>query len=111
MLASSFVIFVDNIQFLPELQEGHDTTFVTMDFVGTGKHKIEIFGTTYLDIFEINDVIDYEIYDGYVDDVNGWNAYNSNGNISSDGHGTHVAGTVGAEGNSKYGSRGLCCLR
>ena len=38
--------------------------------------------------------------DGYVDDVNGWNAYNSNGNISSNGHGTHVAGTVGAEGNN-----------
>ncbi|HIC36730.1 MAG TPA: peptidase, partial [Candidatus Marinimicrobia bacterium] len=39
-------------------------------------------------------------YDGYVDDVNGWNAYNSNGNLSSDGHGTHVAGIVGAEGNN-----------
>ena len=38
--------------------------------------------------------------DGYIDDVNGWNAYSSNGNISSDGHGTHVAGTVGAEGNN-----------
>jgi len=38
--------------------------------------------------------------DGYVDDVNGWNAFNSNGNISSDGHGTHVAGIVGAEGNN-----------
>jgi hypothetical protein len=69
LLGGDYSIFVDNIQFLPELQEGHDTTFVTMDFVGTGKHKIEIFGTTYLDIFEINDVIDYEISDGYVDDV------------------------------------------
>jgi hypothetical protein len=38
--------------------------------------------------------------DGYIDDINGWNAYNSNGNISSDGHGTHVAGIVGAEGNN-----------
>ena len=38
--------------------------------------------------------------DGYVDDINGWNAYNSNGSISSDGHGTHVAGIVGAEGNN-----------
>ena len=38
--------------------------------------------------------------DGYVDDINGWNAYNSNGNISSDTHGTHVAGIVGAEGDN-----------
>jgi len=38
--------------------------------------------------------------DGYVDDVNGWNAYNSNGNLSNDSHGTHVAGIVGAEGNN-----------
>lgn len=39
--------------------------------------------------------------DGYVDDVYGWNAYNSNGSISSDGHGTHVAGIIGAEGNNE----------
>jgi len=41
--------------------------------------------------------------DGYVDDVNGWNAYNNNGNIpspSSPYHGTHVAGIIGAVGNN-----------
>ena len=40
-----------------------------MDFPGIGKHKIEIFGTTYLDTFNIRDVIDYKISDGYVDDI------------------------------------------
>ncbi len=44
---------------------------------------------------------------GYVDDVNGWNAYNSNGTISSDGHGTHVSGTVGARGNNNSGVTGV----
>jgi subtilisin family serine protease len=36
---------------------------------------------------------------GYVDDRNGWDAYGNDGGIPSDGHGTHVAGTVGARGN------------
>mgnify|MGYP001367495146 CR=1 FL=1 len=54
---------------MPKLQAGNDTTFVTMDFEGMGKHKIEIIGTTYLDVFEIRDVIDYKISNGYVDDI------------------------------------------
>ncbi len=37
---------------------------------------------------------------GYVDDINGWDAYNSDGSIPSDGHGTHVAGIIGAKGNN-----------
>ena len=37
---------------------------------------------------------------GYVDDVHGWDAYASDGSVPSDGHGTHVAGIVGAKGNN-----------
>ncbi len=45
---------------------------------------------------------------GYVDDVNGWNAYNNNGNITSTGtHGTHVSGTAGALGNNNVGVAGV----
>jgi hypothetical protein len=44
---------------------------------------------------------------GYVDDYNGWNAINNNGNISSDDHGTHVSGTVGAIGNNNKGVTGV----
>jgi hypothetical protein len=36
---------------------------------------------------------------GYIDDVNGWDAYANDGSIPTSGHGTHVAGTVGAKGN------------
>jgi VCBS repeat-containing protein len=32
---------------------------------------------------------------GYVDDYDGWNAYNSNGTITYADHGTHVMGTIG----------------
>lgn len=37
---------------------------------------------------------------GYVDDVNGWNAYNNNAQIPTGMHGTHVSGIAGAEGNN-----------
>ena len=36
---------------------------------------------------------------GYVDDINGWDAYANDGGIPTNSHGTHVAGTVGARGN------------
>lgn len=47
---------------------------------------------------------------GYVDDIYGWNAVNDNGVIydpSSDDHGTHVAGTIGAVGNNGLGVVGM----
>ncbi len=44
---------------------------------------------------------------GYIDDVDGWNAYNSNGTITSASHGTHVSGTVGAKGNNAQGVTGV----
>lgn len=44
---------------------------------------------------------------GYVDDYNGWNAYDQNGSIPSDDHGTHVAGIVGARGNNALGVAGV----
>ena len=44
---------------------------------------------------------------GYVDDVNGWNAYLSSANVTSDVHGTHVAGTAAARGNNGLGVTGV----
>ena len=44
---------------------------------------------------------------GYVDDYDGWNAYNSTGNIPNNSHGTHVAGIVGAIGNNNKGVCGV----
>lgn len=42
---------------------------------------------------------------GYVDDYHGWNAYNHNGNVGANYHGTHVAGIIGAVGNN---GKGVC---
>lgn len=45
---------------------------------------------------------------GYVDDVHGINAVNGSGNPMDDvGHGTHVAGIIGAVGNNGLGGSGV----
>lgn len=44
---------------------------------------------------------------GYIDDFKGWNAYNHTGNITTNNHGTHVSGTVGAKGNNNLGVTGV----
>ena len=44
---------------------------------------------------------------GYVDDYDGWNAYGHSGIVSSNDHGTHVAGIIGAVGNNGAGVCGV----
>ena len=44
---------------------------------------------------------------GYVDDVNGWNAVSNNGTIGTDTHGSHCSGIAGARGNNSLGISGV----
>jgi subtilisin family serine protease len=47
--------------------------------------------------------------DGYVDDVNGWDFWNGDASPDDDmGHGTHVSGILGAEGNNGMFIAGVC---
>jgi len=69
LIGGNYNILLDNNEFVTKIQEGKHTTFVTMDFSGIGYHKIQIFGTTYLDTFKIKDVIELEISDAYVKEI------------------------------------------
>lgn len=52
---------------------------------------------------------------GFIDDVNGWDFYHNDASVydgsasdnSTDSHGTHVAGTIGAVGNNAIGVTGV----
>ncbi len=44
---------------------------------------------------------------GYIDDVNGWNAFTSSGTINSASHGTAVFGIIGAKGDNNIGVTGV----
>ena len=45
---------------------------------------------------------------GYKDDYYGWDFFNNDNDPTDDsGHGTHVAGTIGAEGNNELGVSGI----
>lgn len=45
---------------------------------------------------------------GYIDDINGWNFYSNTNNVQDNyGHGTHIAGIIGAEGNNGLGIAGI----
>jgi subtilisin family serine protease len=44
---------------------------------------------------------------GFIDDVNGYDFVNNSGTIPPEGHGTHIAGTIGAVGNNNQGVVGV----
>jgi hypothetical protein len=60
----------------------------------------DLIGNAWYNIHEVagNSVDDDN--NGYVDDVRGWSPQNNNDNVYGGGHGTQVAGMIGAKGNN-----------
>ncbi len=70
----------------------------------------DLINNMWVNPFEPLDGIDND-GNGYVDDVRGWDFYNNDNSIfdaaQGDAHGTHVAGTIGAQGNNGVGVAGV----
>lgn len=44
---------------------------------------------------------------GYIDDIYGWDVASNSGSVTTGGHGTNVAGMIGAKGNNSLGVAGI----
>jgi len=84
-----------------------DTIVVAVIDGGCDINHIDLVDNLWTNRYEIpyNSVDDDS--NGYVDDIHGWDAYNSIGSIPSHSHGTHVCGIVGARGNNNIHVTGV----
>ena len=69
LIGGDFKFYLDNIELFPKAKQGKNSLFVAIDFIGIGKHEIKFQGTTYLDIFDVSDQIDFSTSGGLVDKV------------------------------------------
>jgi subtilisin family serine protease len=70
----------------------------------------ELSANTWVNPYETANGVDDD-GNGYIDDVNGWDFAANNASVydgTSDDHGTHVAGTIGAKGGNGTGVAGVC---
>jgi subtilisin family serine protease len=77
---------------------------------GVQNTHTELTDNIWVNPFEVKDKKDND-KNGKVDDINGWDFDGRNNTIydgTSDDHGTHVAGTIGAKGNNGTGVAGVC---
>ena len=91
-----------------EFTTGEGVTVAVLD-TGINMEEPDIVEQIWVNEGEIpdNDIDDDN--NGYVDDVRGWSfPYNNNDSGDIDGHGTNVAGIVGATGNNALGLSGVC---
>jgi len=90
------------------IEKGDSNVIVAVIDGGTYTNHPEFSGRIWINQNEIpNNNIDDD-NNGLTDDVRGWNfAYNNNNHVDEDGHGTNVAGIIGAVGNNSNGYSGV----
>ena len=69
LIGGDFKFYLDDIELFPKLKQGKNSLFVAIDFIGIGKHEIKFQGTTYLDIFDVSEQINFSTSGGLIDKV------------------------------------------
>ncbi len=88
---------------------GNSSTIVAVIDSGIDLSHPEFAGRIWTNAGEVNGVAGADNDgDGFANDIHGWNFLSNTSNISDDnGHGTHVAGILGATGNNATGVAGV----
>ena len=90
------------------LQTGNDTIVIAISDTGVDYNHSDLSPNMWSNPDEAANSGDDDA-NGYVDDVRGWNfAYGNNNPLDDEGHGTFVAGVIGARGNNSIGIAGTC---
>ena len=93
-----------------EIQKGQDNTIVAITDGGIDITHPDLADALWINSIEAAGVAGVDDdFNGYVDDIYGYGFADNTGNILPDpnGHGTHVAGTVGATNNNGVGVSGI----